>query len=204
MRANRVLLPLALSLIGGAAQADLLYTFDASAQGFTVTSGGALTHVVSGGNGHLSVADIDNADVLLNLPLASGTTDWSSYLGGTLSLDAASLNGQAPSWSTFGLLTLTSATAGSVSFDFVPETDPTTGWKTYSVQLDVATFGANLSAVLASLSSATINLESGNGPIEVVGIDNVRLTSAVPEPQTWAMGLAGLALIGALRRRARG
>jgi hypothetical protein len=99
MRANRVLLPLALSLIGGAVQADLLYTFDASAQGFTVTSGGALTHVVSGGNGHLSVADIDNADVLLNLPLASGTTDWSSYLGGTLSLDAASLNGQAPSWS---------------------------------------------------------------------------------------------------------
>ena len=71
MRATRVLLPLALSMIAGAAQADLLYTFDASAEGFTVTSGGALTHVASGGNGYLSVADIDNDDVLLNLPLAA-------------------------------------------------------------------------------------------------------------------------------------
>ena len=201
MRAIRVVLPLALSMIASAAQADLLYTFDAGAEGFTVTSGGSLTHVISGGNGHLSVADIDNDDVLLNLPLGAGVTDWSSYLGGTLSLDAISLNGQTPSWPTFGLLTLTSATAGSVSFDFVPDADPTTGWKTYPVQLDVATFGASLPAVLASLSSATINLESGNGPIEVVGIDNLRVTSAVPEPQSWALGLAGVALAGALRRR---
>ena len=58
--------------------------------------------------------------------------------------------------------------------------------------------------MLASLTRVTINLESGNGPIEYVGIDNVRITSAVPEPQTWAMGLAGLALVGGLSRRKRG
>ncbi|MFZ5527190.1 MAG: PEP-CTERM sorting domain-containing protein [Pseudomonadota bacterium] len=201
MRATRVLLPLALSMAACTAQADLLYTFDTGAQGFTVTSGGALYDNA----GYLAIADIDNQDMDLIVPLAAGTTDWSGYLGGTLSLDAINLNGwQESDWPTFGLIRLTSATAGSVAFDFVPVLEPTSEWKTYSVRFDDDTFGPSLAAVLASLTRVTINLESGNGPIEYVGIDNVRITSAVPEPQTWAMGLAGLALVGGLSRRKRG
>ena len=53
MRATRVLLPLALSMAACAAQADLLYTFDSDAQGFTLNAGGALVHQTEGGNGFL-------------------------------------------------------------------------------------------------------------------------------------------------------
>jgi hypothetical protein len=35
-----------------------------------------------------------------------------------------------------------------------------------------------------------LDLESGNGAIEAVGIDNFRLTSAVPEPGSVAMTIA--------------
>lgn len=197
-------LAVALSLAAGASSAaEVSYSFDADAQGVTVTSGGVLTHVQEAGNGYLSVADIDNADMLLVIPLGGATVDWSGYLGGTLSFDGRSLNGQTPSWPSFGLLTLVSS-AGSVSFDFVPASDPTDAWTTYSVQLDVATFGTALPAILATLTSATINLESGNGPIEVVGIDNLKITVAVPEPQSWALLLAGLGVAGAMSRRRRG
>lgn len=198
--ASSTLAGLALAMAGAASQAaTLTYGFDTDAQGFTVTSGGTLTHVIEAGNGFLSVQDIDQADMLLQLPLGAATVDWSAYLGGTLSLDARSLNGQPPTWPSFGLLTLTSA-SGSVSFDFVPATDPGTDWATYTVQLDAATFGPGLASVLAGLQGATINLESGNGPIEVVGIDNLTLTTAVPEPEGWALALGGLALVAAIRR----
>lgn len=193
---------MALALASAASHADVHYRFDTGTEGVTVTSGGALTHVIDAGNGFLSVADIDNEDMLLVLPLGGATADWSAYLGGTLSFDGRSLNGLAPSWPSFGLLTLTSA-AGSVSFDLVPGTDPTDDWATYSVQLDIATFGSALPSILSTLTSATINLESGNGPIEVVGIDNLKITAAVPEPQTWALLVAGVAMVGAMARRQR-
>lgn len=197
-------LAFALALSAGASHAaNLRYGFDGGAEGVTVTSGGALTHVVEDGNGYLSVADIDNEDMLLVIPLGGATADWSGYLGGTLSFDGRSLNGQLPSWPSFGLLTLTSA-AGSVSFDFVPSNHPSSDWIRYTVQLDAATFGPALPSILAALTSATINLESGNGPIEVVGIDNLRITAAVPEPQSWALLLAGLGIAGAMVRRRRG
>lgn len=202
MRATRVLLPLALSMAACAAQADLLYTFDSDAQGFTLNAGGALVHQTEGGNGFLQATDLDLSDVLLSLPLGGATVDWSAYTGGTLAFDARILNGTPPNWSGFGVVTLSSV-AGSLSLDIVPaDTDPTPSWKTYSVTLDTATWGANLPSVLASLQSVTINLESGDGPIEVVGIDNVRVT-AVPEPGSVALALMGMAVVGGTRLRRR-
>ncbi|HIV71229.1 MAG TPA: PEP-CTERM sorting domain-containing protein [Candidatus Aquabacterium excrementipullorum] len=202
MRVTRVLLPLALSLVTCVAQADLLYTFDNDAQGFSLNAGGALVHQTESGNGFLQATDLDLSDVLLSLPLGGATVDWSGYAGGTLSFDARILNGTPPDWPGFGVVTLSSA-SGSLSLDIVPaDTDPTPNWKTYSVTLDAATWGASLPSVLANLQSVTINLESGNGPIEVVGVDNVRVT-AVPEPGVVAMVLAGVAIVGTagLRRR---
>ena len=57
------------------------------------------------------------------------------------------------------------------------------------------------------LKSVSFSMEAGNGPVEVVGVDNVRLTTAVPEPETWALMLASLGLLGlrglqGLRRKA--
>ena len=204
MRATRVLLSLALSVAACAAHADLRYTFDSDVQGFTLSAGGALVHQTEGGNGFLQATDLDLSDVLLSVPLGGGTVDWSAYAGGTLSFDARILNGTPPNWPGFGVVTLASA-SGTLSLDIVPaDTDPTPSWKTYTVTLDTATWGASLPAVLASLQSVTINLESGDGPIEVVGIDNVGVT-AVPEPGSVALVLAGVAMVGVagVRRQTR-
>lgn len=205
MRAIRVLMPLALSMAACAAQADLLYTFDTDAQGFTITSGGALVHQVEGGNGFLQATDLDLSDMLLNVPLGASSTDWRGYFGGTLSFDARILNGTAPDWPGFGALTFGNARV-SVTFDIVPVTDPTSTWKTYSVVFDPLAWGVEdflVDDIFSSLEYVTLNLESGNGAVEVVGIDNFRLTAAVPEPGSVAMLLAGLAVVGAAGYRRR-
>lgn len=195
----RLCLLLAPWLAASAAHADLSYTFDTDAQGFTLAAG-ALTHQTDAGNGYLSAQDLDGStDMVLSVPLGGTPVDWSAYLGGTLSFDGRILNGSASSWPSFGQITLQGG-AASVTLDIVPaDTDPTARWKTYSVALTAAQWGAALPTVLASLQGVTLNLESGNGPVEVVGIDNVRVT-AVPEPGSVTLALAGLAVAGGLRR----
>jgi len=90
--------------------------------------------------------------------------------------------------------------------DLASPNEPGATWKTYTATLDSATFanqgGASLASVLANLASVTLSAEAGNGPVEIVGIDNFRVM-AVPEPSTWALMLAGLAgMAWATRRRA--
>lgn len=182
------------------AQANLDFDFNDGPQGVVVTAGGTLTHEVEAGNGYLAIADIDNADMFLVLPVGAAPVDWTGYIGGTLAFDARSLNGLPPTWPSFGLLTFTSANGVAASFDFVPADQPGNTWARYTVSLDEATFGPSLASVLGSLQSVTVNLESGNGPIERVGIDNLTV-SAVPEPQSVALMLAGLGVLGAVARR---
>lgn len=205
MRATRVLMPLALSMAACTAQADLLYTFDTDAQGFAINAGGSLGHQVERGNGFLQATDLDLSDMLLNVPLGGNWADWSGYFGGTLSFDARILNGTPADWPGFGALTFGNARV-SVTFDIVPATDPTSSWKTYSVIFDPLAWGVEdflVESIFTSLEYVTLNLESGNGAIEVVGIDNFRLTAAVPEPGSVAMILAGLAVVGAVGSRRR-
>jgi hypothetical protein len=203
MRATRVLVPLMLSIAASAAQADLHYTFDDDTQGFTITSGGSLVHQVEGGNGFLQAADLDLSDLLLNVPLGGSGLDWHGYFGGTLSFDARILNGTPADWPGFGALTFGNARV-SITLDIVPPTDPTSAWKTYSVVLDPLSWGVDelvVESIFSNLEYVTLNLESGDGAVEVVGIDNFRVTAAVPEPGSMALVMAGLSMVGVMGLR---
>lgn len=188
-------LPLAASAAGFATDAD----------GWTTTNGGLQTWVATGGNGGgwLRVADSSSDDFLLNAPTV-WLGDWSGYLGGTLSFDALNANGESPDWAPFGEVTITGA-AGTVVLDAVAANNPPADgqWHRYSVLLSPAagwSGSASLAAVLANVTHLTIKGEFHAGVSEVVGFDNIEV-SAVPEPTSAALLLAGVGLLGALRRK---
>lgn len=61
-------------------------------------------------------------------------------------------------------------------------------------------FGAtNLAGV--SIDRLSIELNAGGSYLQA--IDNINLTSAIPEPATWAMMIVGFGLVGAMLRRGR-
>jgi hypothetical protein len=79
-----------------------------------------------------------------------------------------------------------------------------------NVQTLTGTAGSALStrtvSFVASSANTVISFSAGadaNGQTGKLFLDNVSLTAAVPEPETAAMFLAGLAAIGALSRRRR-
>lgn len=190
-------LPLAASAAG----------FATDAEGWTIPGGsGTQTWVASGGNsgGWLQVEDIDgNTDILLTAP-SSWLGNWSAYLGGTLSFDAKSVNGISPDWAGFGAINI-SGPGGSVQLDIVAAgLPPADGqWHHYEVALaSAAGWGspATLAGVLANVTSLTLNGEFHAGPGEVLGLDNIQV-SAVPEPASAVLLLAGVGLLASLRRK---
>lgn len=187
-----------------AAHADLAYTFDADAQGFALNeaAAGALSWQAAG---HLRVQDLTDAtNVLLVLPGEATAGGWSPYLGGTLSFDARLESPIGSYWPEFGAVTLVSG-QGAMTLDLVPANEPGVAWATYSVQLDAATWGRDATSfanALASLQRVELNMEAGNGAIEVILVDNVRV-SAVPEPATLALGVMGVFAVGLAARRRR-
>jgi hypothetical protein len=207
MKATRSFLALAAAVLcqASAQAAELLYTFDTGLQGWAAFDGGAPSWSAAGGNtgGFLQIVDETGGDLAAVFPSAD-LGNWSIYLGGSISFDGRNINGDSADWGSFGLITLTGS-AGSLSLDLVALGQPDTDgqWHHYSVPLSVAAWGPNLPAVLASLTSATIGGEFHNGISETVGFDNIRVTTAVPEPTAAALWLAGLASLGFLARRRR-
>jgi len=203
MRTIQTLLSAAM-LVGAAtqAQADLAYTFDQDAQGFTVNEpAGVLSYQPAG---YLRVQDLTgDTNVSLLFPGSALAGGWLPYLGGTLSFDARLESAIDAYWPEFGTITLFS-TLGSLAVDVAAGDAPGVGWATYTVTLDAASWSTStetLSTVLANLQQVDLSLEAGNGPIEVLHIDNVRLASAVPEAGTWALFGVGLLALGLARRR---
>lgn len=180
------------------AQAALEWHFDTDAEGWTASNGGALQHEPPG---YLTVQDISDDDFLLVMP-ASAAGDWSSYLGGSLSFDALNVNNESADWPGFGLVTLS---GGGITLSIDPITGsappPDGQWHRYTIPFTTALWGPDLPVVLASLAGLSFKGEFHAGVTEVVGIDRIAVTAAVPEPATWALWGAGLLALGWKKRR---
>jgi len=187
--------------------AEVRASFDAGLDGFSISGDGTVLHQSVAGNGYLKLTDTNGGtDLYLEVPVTAGGVNWLPFLGGSLSFDAVMLNGIAPSWPGFGTVIFTSTSGQTALADIAPDvdgqiTEPGLEWKTYSAPLSDAVFNqgsAPLSDVLASLGRISISMEAGNGPVEVVGFDNFVVSSAVPEPASWAMALLGLMGVSAV------
>lgn len=198
---------LALFVSATSQAAEVSASFDAGLDGFSISGDGTLFHQTSAGNGYLMLTDTNGGtDLYLEAPVAAGGVNWLAFLGGSLSFDAIMLNGIAPSWSGFGTVIFTSTSGQTAVADIAPDvagqiTEPGLAWKTYSASLSDAVFNqgsAPLSQVLASLGRISFSMEAGNGPVEVVGFDNFVVSSAVPEPSSWALALLGVIGVGAV------
>ena len=179
--------------------ASIESTFDADLEGWTTSVGGDLAFVSTGGNGggFLQQTDLDLSDMFVSAP-AKFLGDLSSFLNGTLSFDARQVSGNGEKYAPFGFVTIFNG-GNAISADIAGPDAPSIDWTTFTVTLDAASFGTTSAAVADVLSNVTmmmVQLESQIGVVEVTGMDNFRLTSAVPEPSTLLIG--GFGLCGAL------
>ncbi|KQW46226.1 MULTISPECIES: PEP-CTERM sorting domain-containing protein [unclassified Roseateles] len=184
------------------AHADISSSFAAGLEGWT-GQGGTVTHIAGG---YLRQQDTQATWMSVTAP-AGYLGDLSAYLGGTVSFDAINLNGVAAdliSGPVFGTVTISGA-GGSASRVLTGagtgQPAPGAGWTHFEAPLDAADWNGNLAGALAGVTSLTVTLESNNDIVEINGFDNFSLIAVVPEPSTWALSGAGLALLGALARR---
>ena len=149
-------------------------------------------------------------------PAQSGAGD--SYIASNF-LSAENGDGSVSSWLISPLLNLT----GTTVLSFFSRSNGTPG---YSDQLEVrfdegfGTFDTLLATVGGvepypdswTAFNATLNLE-GSGrfafrylgdaaALDYIGVDSVKVLTAVPEPSSWLMIALGLAAVGTLRRKA--
>lgn len=182
------------------ARADIASTFDTGLEGWTGL-GGSVSHAAGG---YLLQQDTQNTWMSVIAP-AAFHGNLSAYLGGTLSFDGRNVDGAAPDLGSapwFGKVTITGP-GGSASRQVAgvgPGQPPANGsWQTYAAALNPAEWTGNLGATLANVSSMTVSLEFNDDIVELAGFDNFRV-SAVPEPGSWVLMLAGVAALLSRRR----
>ncbi|WP_425097835.1 hypothetical protein [Tropicibacter sp. S64] len=207
-------------LLGSGAQAAVLIEdFSGGLNGWsayeTVAAGGAggtpggatVSHVTTGGPGGAGDAYIQYDDATANWQHAvfgnGWTGDLSLYDNGLFSIDFIESFGTAnPQHLSFGTLRI-SGSGQSAVMDIVPA-NPTGSWQTASIAFNAAAFGVSAgvwTSILGNVSEIRFQTEAANGG-EIVGLDNVTLTSpaTVPLPAGGALLLAALGMLG-LRRR---
>ena len=132
----------------------------------------------------------------------------SIYDGGTFAWDGELISSGGPVYDDGGSLTQpdygTIRIDGGGDFatlDIVPGAPPAS-WTTFSAPLTAAQFGvsqARWTNILGNVTSVKFSIEAIFGP-EEEGVDNIRLTSAVPEPASLSL-LGSASLLIVLRRR---
>lgn len=204
-----------------AAQAAITENFDANNGGWavidlagsgsytTVEGNYSVDHLATGGvsGGYISAKDPSGNSFYFDAP-AAFTGNLSAYAGGTLSFDTF-YTPQTNPWRGDADVLLVSgsqvlvwqaaANPGANWTHVSVALDATQGWKVGSINGSNAT-AAQLSNVLSNLTALRIRGEYVDGIQETTGLDNVTL-APVPEPETWAMLLAGLGMIGVCKRR---
>ena len=202
-RAGVAALALTLLAVHAASALTIESTFDTGLEGWTTSVGGELTFVATGGNpgGFLQQTDIDLSDMFVSAP-ANFLGNLSAFLNGSLSFDARQVSGAGEKYAPFGFVTLFNG-GNAVSADIAGADAPSSDWSTFSINLDPAGFQTTpeaLAAVLSNVTLIAVQLESQIGVVEVTGMDNFRLVSAVPEPSTLLLGSFGLGVALCLRR----
>lgn len=226
--ALRAILPLAIALTAQSAWSSVSEDFADSSKGWQAvdlnngnpaaagyTSDGdlfAVTYNTTGGNpgGYISATDPTGGSFYFQAPNAF-LGDLSPYQGGTLSFDTFYTPHIDP-WLSDPDIILSN---GTKTLYYSKGSNPDATWTHIGISLTpgagwtVGSFGgaaagsSDFADVLSGATLLRIRGEYVNGIVETTGLDNVVL-APVPEPETWAMLLAGLAGLGArLRRRRR-
>lgn len=187
------------------AHADIVSTFDSDSESWTLdTSTTELTWASSGGNpdGYLRFADAVQGAAFVIAP-TSYHGDWGTlYEGGSLSFDHKVFQiGNGPAFNTSRIeISGSGGSAFYLGSVFADE-----DWVTRSVsisELDWNVASGTWADLLNDVTDLRIQIEgvSNNSPTDINGIDNVRLTAAVPEPSSFAM-CCSLAAVCLIRRR---
>jgi hypothetical protein len=187
----------ALSIVHASAT-TITSSFDTGAEGWSALDAVGHDYTASwqssGGNpgGYLQGIETDpNGGTGYFIAPSKFLGDLSGYYGGTLSYQINVISGT-DYYSDADVI----ISDGLNSVSWTPNINPVgLGWYNFRVQLNGATFGSGLASILSNVTEFQIRGEFIVGT-EIEGLDNVKLSSAVPESSTWAMLLLGFAGLG--------
>ena len=177
-----------------AVSALVFAAFGASAQGNLVVNGDFQTGTFAGWT---KSGDTSLSDVIANTVTSNHTFVWRSGSTGSLSYISQTIATQIGQTYSLSYDVFNTATTNSIfeayfgGVKIAGFTNEVYNWTHYSFDNLVAT----------GLASE-IKFGARNDP-SFTRLDNVTLTAAVPEPETYAMMFAGLGLMGAIARRSK-
>jgi len=128
-------------------------------------------------------------------------------IGGSISFDAIAIDSVYSTNDRFGKMQLFGA-GTSITVDAISTFPSSTGWQTFTVDLNPETWGVSestLTAILSDLDQFVISAETDTGMNERIGFDNFAFENGTPTPVPGAALLLAPALaLGLLRRKAQG